>query len=77
MALQAQHLGFSRRRPGYARNEINTDMRAGVVLERNGLMFSDLRQSLDEYRVFWEGQTPITERAFATVLATLNRSRYP
>jgi len=75
--LQALHLGFSRNRPGYVRNEINTDWRAGLVLERNGLLFPELRQSLDEYRVFWEGQGPIAEHAFAAVLAKLNRTRYP
>lgn len=77
MALQAQHLGFAHRRPGYARNEIDTDGRTGLVLEHNGLLFPELRHSLDDYRVFWEGQSPLSEHAFAAVRTTLNRSRYP
>jgi hypothetical protein len=77
IALQARHLSFSRNRPGYARNEIDTDLRTGLVLKRNGLVFPELRQSLDGYRVFWESQGPLSEQAFASVLAALNRTRYP
>jgi hypothetical protein len=77
IVLQAQYLGFARNRPGYARNEIDTDQRAGTVLERNGLLFAELRQSLDDYRVFWKGQGPLSEAAFAAALAALNRTRYP
>jgi hypothetical protein len=77
MALQAQGIGFSQSRAGYARNEIHTDMRVGRVLERNGLRFAELRQSLDDYRVFWEGQGPMTEAAIAAVLAAPNWTGYP
>jgi hypothetical protein len=77
MALQAQAISFSQSRAGYARNEIHTDMRVGHVLARNGLLFAEPGQSLDEYRVFWEGQGPMTEAAFAAVLALLNRTMYP
>ncbi len=75
--LQAQHIQIIQQRPGYARNEVLTDSRAGLVLERNGLLFAELRQSLNDYCTFWEGQNPIPEQAFNVILKTLNRTPYP
>jgi hypothetical protein len=63
--------------PLVTRNEIVTDFRAGLVFERNGLMFPGLHQSLDQYQAYWEAQGPLSEQAFAAVLATLNRTPYP
>ncbi len=77
IGLQGQHLGFGQNLPGYARNEIATDMRTGLVLERNGLLFAELRQTLDQYRAYWEAQNPMSEQAFGAVLAALNRTTYP
>jgi len=74
---QQQHIGFGQKFPGYARNEIVTDFRAGLVFKRNGLMFPGLRQSLDQYRAYWEAQGPMSEQAFAAVLVTLNRTPLP
>jgi hypothetical protein len=46
--LQSRHIQIIQLRSGYARNEVLTDRRAGLVLERNGLLFTELRQSLNE-----------------------------
>jgi len=75
--LQGLHISFFRNPAGYARNEIQTDARAALVLERNGLIFPELRQHLDQYRVYWEAQQPLSEAAFAAVCASLNRTQYP
>lgn len=77
IALQVQYIEFMRQRSGYARNEIQVDGRAGLVIERSGLMFTELRQSFDAYRQFWEGENPTPEVAFAQILVRLNRTRYP
>jgi hypothetical protein len=74
---QYQLVGFGQSLPGYARNEIVTDFRAGLVLERARLMFPGLRRSLDEYQAYWQAQCPLSDQAFAAVLATLNRKSYP
>ena len=75
--MQSRELGFSSNRAGYSRNEIDTDLRTALALERNGLMFAELRRSLDEYRLYWQAQGPMAEQAFASALARLNRTRYP
>jgi hypothetical protein len=77
IAVQAREIGFAANRAGHARNEIETDYRTAVVLERNGLLFPELRQSLSDYRAYWQGQGPISEQAFAGVLGVVNRTRYP
>jgi hypothetical protein len=77
IVLQARHIGLGWFLGGYARNEIHTDMRTGMVLERNGLLFPELRQDLDQYRTHWNAQGPLSEQAFDAVLVTLNRTRYP
>jgi hypothetical protein len=77
IARQIQQIGFQMNLPGYARNEIDTDGRTGLVLERNGLLFPALRQNLDAYRVYWEAQGPVSEQAFATALRALGRTLFP
>jgi len=77
IVMQSRELGFSSNRAAYSRNEIDTDLRTGLVLERNGLMFAELRRSLDEYRLYWQAQGPMAAQAFASALARLNRTSYP
>jgi hypothetical protein len=77
IGVQAREIAFAGNRAGYARNEIETDYRTAVVLERNGLLFAELRQSLSDYRAYWQGQGPMSKQAFAGVLVVLNRTRYP
>jgi hypothetical protein len=36
-----------------------------------------LRQSLDQYRAYWDATGPMPEPAFAAVLVALNRMSYP
>jgi hypothetical protein len=75
--FQGQQIGIGPNLPGYARNEIYTDGRVGVVLLRNGLLFPELSQSLDDYRLSWEAQGPVSEQAFARTLTLLGRTPFP
>ena len=77
LRTQEAELGFWQNPAGYARNEIVTDHRTEVVLDRNGLLFPELRQSFDTYRAYWEAQSPLSEPVFALLTARLNRTRYP
>jgi hypothetical protein len=77
IALQHQHIGRMPHLPGYARNEIYTDVRTHLVLERNKLLFPELRQSHTNYIAMWLNQGPMSEQQFDAVLNTLHRSRYP
>jgi hypothetical protein len=77
IAEQTREIGFAGNRAGYARHEIEIDYRTAVVFERNGLLFPELLQSLNDYRAYWQGQGSMSEPAFAGVLAVLNRTRYP
>jgi hypothetical protein len=75
--LQAQHIGIGLNLPGYARNEIHTDGRVDIVLDRNGLLFPELRQALDEYRVDCEAESPVSEPAFVITLVLLGQTPFP
>ncbi len=72
-----QQIGIGSNLAGYVRNEIHTDWRVEIVLDRNGLLFPELRQALDEYRVDSEAQGPVSESAFAITLVLLGQTPFP